>query len=144
MGASTLDEVRQRLVAARAHRNGDEEWVLGYGLEYNAFLQSGISGALIADAVDGAPSLLRLIDLHTGLATSRALELTGADGPRPFTENSEVVCDEAGRPTGELREGPAVALVQAAVPEPSEAERYALFAEALRSYAAVGLTRLHR
>lgn len=140
MGAKTLDEVRRRLAAAPRTADG---WVLGSGLGHDAFLDSGIGGTLIADAVGGAPALLWFADQHTALATPRALELAGIEGARTFTENAEVVCDQAGRPTGELRERPAAMLVDAVVPEMTDAERYALFARALKAYAAAGLTRIH-
>src|SRR3954451_14529331 len=110
MGATTLEEVRRRLAAAPRTEEG---WVLGSGLGHDAFLASGIHGALIADALAGDPALLWFADQHTALATPRGLELAGIDGPRRFTENAEVVCDAAGRPTGELRERPAALLVDA-------------------------------
>jgi len=142
MSASTLEEVRRRVAAERA-RCAPHEWVLGYGLDYNAFAATGIAGELLAEAAGGGPALLTFVDMHTGLATPRALELAGVAGARAFEEHAEVVVDGAGRPTGELRESAAIDLVRAAIPEQTAAERYRLYADALRAYAAAGLTGLH-
>jgi predicted amidohydrolase YtcJ len=141
MGANTLDEVRRRVADERA-RCAPDQWVLGYGLDYNAFASSGIHGELIEDATQGSPALLLFVDVHTALATPRALELAGVDGPRTFEEHAEVVCAE-GIPTGELRERAAMDLVRAAIPEATQAERYRIVTDQLRRLAAVGITGAH-
>ncbi len=137
----TLDEVRGALREERA-RCAPDEWVLGYGLEYDVFRESGIRGDLVEDAVDGSPALLMFMDLHTALATPRALVLAGVDGPRPFDENAEIVCASGG-PTGELREPAAVATVERALPRLTREQRYATYAKTLRRLAAVGVTGAH-
>ncbi|HEX5173801.1 MAG TPA: amidohydrolase [Gaiellaceae bacterium] len=138
---SSLDDVREA-VAAERRRCAPGQWVLGYGLEYGVFRDSGIRGDLFEEAVDGSPALLTFMDLHTAVATPRALELAGVSGARSFSENAEIVC-AAGAPTGELREWAAVATVERAIPVPTEADRYALHAAALREHAAAGLTGGH-
>src|SRR5579871_2866362 len=110
-GARTLEAVREALAAERRRNGGN--WVLGWGLEYDVFRDTGIRGDLLEDAVGGAPAFVMFMDLHTGVATPQALALAGVDGPRTFDENAEVVCVND-RPTGELRETAACALVQAA------------------------------
>lgn len=139
-GARTLDAVREALAAERRSTGGD--WVLGWGLDYDVFRDTGIRGDLLEDAVGGAPAFVMFVDLHTGVATPRALSLAGVDGPRAFDENAEVVC-AGGVPTGELRETAACALVQAAMPSLTTGARYRLYADALRRFAEVGLTGLH-
>jgi Amidohydrolase family len=116
--------------------------VLGFGLEYDVFRDSGIHGDLFEDVVEGSPALLMFMDLHTAVATPRALELAGVTGPMNFSENAEIVCRE-GAPTGELREWAAVATVERAMPQPTDAERYALHSAALLEHAAAGLTGGH-
>ena len=123
---SSLDDVRDA-VAVERKRCTPGEWVLGFGLEYDVFRDSGIRGELFEDVVEGSPALLTFMDLHTAVATPRALELAGVTGPRSFSENAEIVCHE-GAPTGELREWAAVATVERAVPRLTDAERYALHA----------------
>jgi predicted amidohydrolase YtcJ len=141
LGVTSLAEVQRRVAEERAHC-APGEWVLGFGLDYNAFRASGTSGTLIEEAAGGHPALLTFMDFHTALATPRALELAGVDGPRTFTEHAEVVCVE-GVPTGELREAAAIELVRAAIPAPSPEERYRLCATQLRRLAAVGITGAH-
>jgi predicted amidohydrolase YtcJ len=142
MDARTLDDVRD-LVAKERARCAPGQWVLGYGLDYNAFAQTGISGELIAEAAGGGPAILTFIDFHTALATPRALELAGVDGARSFSEHAEVVVDADGAPTGELRESEAMDLVRRAMPELTAAEVYRLNADQLKRFAAVGMTGLH-
>jgi hypothetical protein len=139
-GARTLEAVREVLAAERRRNGGD--WVRGWGLEYDVFRETGIRGELLEDAVGGAPAFVMFVDLHTGVATPRALALAGVDGPRTFDENAEVVC-AAGLPTGELRETAACALVQEAMPSLDAVERYRLYANTLRRFSEVGLTGLH-
>lgn len=137
----TLEDVRDALVAERA-RCAPDEWVLGYGLDYNVFRESGIHGTLLEEAVQGSPAFLMFVDLHTAVATPRALALAGVDGPRAFAENAEIVCAD-GVPTGELREPAATSLVEEAMPPVTAETRYRLYAEVLRRFAAVGITGVH-
>jgi predicted amidohydrolase YtcJ len=142
MDARTLDDVR-RLVSEERAKCAPDQWVLGFGLDYNAFAETGISGELLAEAAGGGPAMLTFIDFHTALATPRALELAGVDGPREFSEHAEVVIGAGGKPTGELREGEAMDLVRRAMPELTAAEVYALNKQQLLRFAAVGITGVH-
>ena len=54
-----------------------------------------------------------------------------------------MVCDDAGVPTGELREAPAMELVATLVPERTRAERLDAYAGTLRRLGALGLTGGH-
>ena len=138
---ASIEEVRDA-VAAERRRCAPGQWVLGFGLEYDVFRDIGIRGDLFEDVVERSPALLTFMDLHTAVATPSALELAGVSGPQSFSENAEIVCRE-GTPTGELREWAAVATVERAIPHPTDAERYALHAAALREHAAAGLTGGH-
>jgi predicted amidohydrolase YtcJ len=140
--ARTLDDVR-RAVAEEHARCAPGEWVLGYGLDYNAFAGTGISGELVAEAAGGGPALLTFLDFHTALATPRALELARVDGPRTFSEHAEIVVGADGAPTGELRENGAIDLVRDVIPALTAAERYRICADQLRRLAAVGITGAH-
>src|SRR5919201_5643558 len=138
LDARTLDDIRAGIAAER-RRCDSGAWIFGWGLDYNAFAETGIHGSLIEDAAGGGPALIRFMDFHTALATPRALELAGVHGPREFEEHAEIVCVD-GVPTGELREAAAIDLVRSAIPPLSDAERYRLCAEQLRRLAAVGVT----
>jgi predicted amidohydrolase YtcJ len=141
-GLRTLDEVRGALAAERA-RCGPGEWLLGWGLSYDAFHGRRIGADAIADVTGDAPTFLTFFDYHSGLASRSALALAGVDGPREFAAGAAVVCDDGGVPTGELREAPAMAVVEAQVPALSDAQRLDACAATLRRLNAMGLTGVH-
>ncbi len=141
-GVTDLDELR-RLLAAERDRVGDEGWVLGWGADYAAFGPGDLSAQLIDDAVKGQPALVRTFDVHTGLATRRALELAGVRGPMDLGDGSVVVCHD-GVPTGELREYTAVQLVAQAVPQPTFEEAAEAAARTLSKAASRGITAIRQ
>jgi predicted amidohydrolase YtcJ len=141
-GLRTLDEVRRALAAERA-RGAPGEWLLGWGLSYDAFDGDGIGADALADATGEAPAYVTFFDYHSALASRPALALAGIDGAREFSAGAAVVCDDAGVPTGELREAPAMELVRARVPERTRAQRLDAYAETLRRLNALGLTGGH-
>lgn len=136
----TLAELHEALAAERA-RAGDG-WVRGWGVDYGIFHDTGIDGELLDPAVDGAPTLVTFMDQHTGLASPRALELAGVTGPVQFVEGAEVVVKD-GRPTGELREGAAIALVREVIPELTDAERRAIIMRTQGALNSLGVTGVH-
>ncbi|MEV8558473.1 amidohydrolase [Streptomyces sp. NPDC051917] len=141
-GCRDLDAVRTALAAAvRQLRPG--AWLRGWGLDPNAFGAAPVGSAALGPVFDGVPALIDLFDAHSALASERALQLAGVDGPRRFEQGSEIVCDADGRPTGLLLEDAACELVEAVAPRPTEAEVRARTAEVLRAMAASGLTGGH-
>ncbi|MFF1895831.1 amidohydrolase [Streptomyces sp. NPDC058206] len=137
-----LDEVRERL-AREVRTLAPGAWLHGWGLDPNVFGGRPVEAAALSPVLDGVPALVQLFDAHSMLASPRALELAGVDGPRSFAQAAEVVCDDAGRPTGLLLEDAACELVERAAPQPTHAERRAGLAAVLRSMAAAGLTGGH-
>ncbi|MGI5454224.1 amidohydrolase [Streptomyces sp. CA-249302] len=131
------------LRAALATAERIEGWVIGYGLDHNAFEGRAVDRALVEDVLAGAPAFLRLYDGHSALASGSALAAAGVTGPRAFAQRSEVVCDAEGRPTGHLVEHAAMDLLAGAVPRPSYAARRARLVELLSAMAATGLTGAH-
>ena len=125
---------------ARALRAG--QWVRGHSLEYATFDGAGAAGALVADAVGGAPALLTFFDFHTALATPAALAAAGIDGPRALDGSAR------DRLPGRPPDGRAA---RAAGLEPVAARHAAADArgarsrarEPLRRMAARGLTAVH-
>ncbi|MFE3285971.1 amidohydrolase, partial [Streptomyces sp. NPDC059233] len=134
-----LDQLRAALRGAER----DKGWVVGHGLDHNAFGGRPIDRALIEEALDGAPAFLRLYDGHSALVSGAALAAAGITGPRAFAQRSEVVCDGEGRPTGHLVEHAAMDLVGPLVPGPSTARRRASLVGLLNDMAATGLTGAH-
>ncbi|QES05177.1 amidohydrolase [Streptomyces venezuelae] len=138
-----LDDVRDAL-AREVRTLGRGDWLFGWGLDPNVFGDRPVGTAPFDAVLDGVPAFLLLFDAHSALASRRALELAGVDGPRTFDQASaEVVCDADGRPTGLLQEDAACALVERVAPRPTPEESRDRLAEALRSMAAAGLTGGH-
>ncbi|MFG2884102.1 amidohydrolase [Streptomyces sp. NPDC048297] len=141
-GCRDLGAVRAALAdAVKSLRPG--AWLRGWGLDPNAFGGERVGSAALGPVLDGVPALIDLFDAHSALASARALELSGVDGPRTFDQGSEIVCDADGRPTGLLLEDAACELVEAVAPRPTEGEVRARTAEVLRTMAAAGLTGGH-
>lgn len=138
-GFETIDELRSALAAAHA-RLPEDAWLRGWNLEYEAFEHTGLRGDLLADAAPGRPVALICYDLHTAIATAPALAAAGITGARSFDDASEIVVDETGEPTGELREPTAYNLVFDAAPKPAHDEDRDALRDMFRRLAAVGLT----
>jgi predicted amidohydrolase YtcJ len=134
--AGTLDEVRARLAA-----DPSRGWVLAHSARYEAFGE--LRADAIAEAVGSRPAVIYFFDGHTALASHTALALAGIDGAREFEESAEIVVDAGGRPTGALLENAAMGLVNAIVPQWTDAERLDAYAATLRRLNAVGLTGAH-
>jgi predicted amidohydrolase YtcJ len=138
----TPDELRAALAAER-EKVGPDAWIIGWGLVFEVFEETGIRGDVFDAAIGGQPAFLAFFDGHTAVVNEAALRLGGVTGRETFQDNSEVVCDADGRPTGELREAAAMELVRRAMPEPTAAERYRWYVEAMKQWNAVGLTGVH-
>lgn len=138
-GVGDLDSLKAALASAER----TDGWVVGFGLDHNAFGGRPVDRALVEDVLGGAPAYLRLYDGHSALASGAALAAAGVSGPRSFDQRSEVVCDASGRPTGHLVEHAAMELVAGVVPRPSYAVRRARLVELLGAMAATGLTGAH-
>ena len=76
------------------------------------------------------------------LANSLALKQAGVDADTPDVEGGEIVRDEDGRPTGILKDN-AMALVQVAIPEPTERQLDGYLHAAMQYVAAKGVTTVH-
>ncbi|WP_327265338.1 amidohydrolase [Streptomyces sp. NBC_01232] len=142
-GCTDLEQLRETLAAGvRALAPGG--WLTGWGLDPNAFGDRPVGTAPLDSVLGAVPALLLLFDAHSMLASRRALELAGVDGPRTFDQASaEIVCDADGRPTGLLLEDAACELVERIAPQPTRRERRDRLAAALRRMAATGLTGGH-
>ncbi|MFF2080247.1 amidohydrolase [Kitasatospora sp. NPDC058162] len=141
-GCTDLPSVRAAL-AAEVEGLAPGTWLHAWGLDPNVFGDRPVESAALSPVLDGVPALLQLFDAHSMLASPRALELAGVDGPRTFAQAAEIVCDADGRPTGLLLEDAACELVERAAPQPTRAERRERLAAALRTMAASGLTGGH-
>ncbi|ARX89326.1 amidohydrolase [Streptomyces alboflavus] len=142
-GCENVEHVRAAL-AREVRGLAPGAWLHGWGLDPNVFAGAPVETAPFDAVLDGVPALLLLFDAHSMLASRRALELAGVDGPRTFDQaTAEVVCDAEGRPTGLLLEDAACALVERVAPQPTRDERRDRLAAVLRAMAATGLTGGH-
>lgn len=128
-GCGSPAEALERLRAAEPQRG----WLFAWGLDYDV----APTAAQIGEACGGAAVFVRLADLHTALASPRALQLAHVTGAQEY-----VVTDEQGVPTGELRET-AGDLVLRAAPKLRWPQLRARHAEVLRELNALGLTGGH-
>jgi predicted amidohydrolase YtcJ len=142
LDAGTWEDVLAGL-RAEAEGKGPDEWVVGWGLLYDAFEGREIHHDLIEEAVGGRPTYLKFMDFHTVLASQKALDLAGITGPIQFSENAEIVCDANGVPTGEVREWGAIAILDAARPQLTAAQRLDAYHQQMKKFAAVGITGIH-
>jgi predicted amidohydrolase YtcJ len=136
-----LDGLRAALAGAAA--SGDDEWVLGWGLDPNVFAGAPVTNAVLDEVVGSRPAYLVAFDGHAALASSEALARAGITGPRRFASTAEVVCDPSGRPTGHLLEEGACAPVSRLVPAQPLADRVGRLRRTLEAMAATGLTGGH-
>ncbi|WP_067818589.1 amidohydrolase [Actinomadura kijaniata] len=141
-GCADLAAVREAL-AREARALAPGAWLRGWGLDPNVFGDRPVTAAALGPVLADVPAAIDLFDAHSMLASPRALELAGIDGPRDFAQSSQIVCDDEGRPTGLLLEDAACELVEAVMPRPTAAEIRARAAAVLRGMAAAGLTGGH-
>jgi predicted amidohydrolase YtcJ len=94
---------------------------------------------LIDAACGDHPVLLWRIDGHMALANSLALKLAGIDRNTPNPPGGEIDRDNAGNPTGILRDA-ATALVERVIPPPSQEEEDRAMEAAMHEAARHGVT----
>ncbi len=139
-GLRTIADVQDAL-RAEAARGEPGTWVFGTDLEPVGDIAGNLSARGLVDAAVGdRPAYVRLFDGHSAIVSSAALSLCDIRGPVPLPEGAEVVCDAAGRPTGELREDPAMALAEAHFPVVPASHITERALEILDTMAACGVT----
>lgn len=138
-GLTEVAAVRDALAQAAAELPADA-WIRGWNLDYKVFAEDALNGRLFEESVGGRPMLLLFFDMHTGLANAAALERVGIDGTEAFDDGSEIVLDDDGVPTGELREIPAYLKLLDAAPAGSGADIAARVQQQLLAMAATGIT----
>lgn len=141
-GCRSPDELLGRIGAA-AREAPEGAWILGGDWNEGDWKGEAPTRHWLDQAAEGRPVFLFRSDLHTGVASSRALELAGIDAEPQDPDGGVVERDPGtGEPTGILRER-AVPLVTGIVPPPTEAERRAALLRACREALAGGITQVH-
>lgn len=137
--ARSLAEVAEILSNAATSSHPDS-WLLAWGLKQSVFGANTPNNDFIAAALPGNLVFIHMFDGHAGLASPAALTLAGVEEASAFSDNSEVVTRDDGKPTGFLRELAAMNLVLRFVPPLTFEEKVDGVYQLLRDMAAVGLT----
>lgn len=131
-----------RRIGAFARTLEPGEWVVGGTWDHTnwggALPERGWIDAVTPDN----PVWLERLDGHMGLANSRALAAAGIDADSAEVAGGEIVRGADGAPTGVLKDN-AMALVTAAIPAPTDAQRDRWLNAAMRHFASHGVTTVH-
>jgi predicted amidohydrolase YtcJ len=137
-GIQTADETLAA-IARHSAANPDKPWVRGRGWVYSAF-EGGLPHRRLLDAVvPDRPAWIRCYDGHTAWANTAALRAAGITRDTPNPGTGVIVKDDDGEPTGAFKED-AMDLVDAVIPEPTDAEDRASVADAIARFHRDGIT----
>ncbi len=139
--AQSPDEFTGRIEAfAKTAEPG--EWVIGGAWDHTNWGGELPRRDWIDAVTPDNPLWISRLDGHMALANSLALKQAGVDADTPDVEGGEIVRDEDGRPTGILKDN-AMALVQVAIPEPTERQLDGYLDAAMQYVVANGVTTVH-
>ena len=141
-GANSLQQVLD-IVAPRAAEARTGEWVLGTGWDRNVWPDPRFPSRRDLDRIaPGVPIALDSKDLHTLWVSTPVLQIAGITRDTPDPAGGEIERDEAGEPTGILKEK-ACELVAKVRPAPSVQETVDALREAIANAHAAGITGIH-
>jgi len=122
-GSASIEELQKRIAEAVAqHQEG--EWITGGGWDHTLWPDKKFPNRQQLDLVSPKnPVVLVHVSGHVAVANSLALQLAKISKDTPNPSGGEIEHDEAGEPTGMLKEGAAIALVESQVPDPSDEQR---------------------
>lgn len=116
------------------------EWIFAWGLEQSAFGADTPSGADFTETFPHNPVFVMLFDGHAALANAKALEQAHIEGAEPLAGAGQIIVDEAGKPTGFLREASAINRLKEAAPPLTFEQKVKNTLATLRAMAKNGLT----
>jgi predicted amidohydrolase YtcJ len=139
-GAATVEELQKRLSAAVGeHKPG--EWITGHGWDHTLWPEKKFPNRLELDQVSPKnPVILTHVSGHVAVANSAALELARINKETPNPPGGEIEKDENGAPTGMLKEGAAMRLVNDIIPPRTADQRRRGIELALADVARNGVT----
>jgi len=139
-GVQSVAELQKRLAAGVAgHKEG--EWITGSGWDHTFWPEKKFPNRQQLDAVSPKnPVILTHISGHVAVANSLALQLAGISRSTADPAGGEIEKDAAGEPTGMLKEGAAIRLVESKIPAPSAERRRRGIELALADVAQHGVT----
>ncbi len=139
----TYEEFKN-LLENYANENPDKAWLTGFGFHYNLgpnhtpFHRNHLD-AVIADR----PVFLISYDFHTAWANTLALKQAGIFHGADCGANNEIVLDEHGEATGEIREFGAMEKIKRLLPKPGPVEKRRLLVKGLKFVSSLGITSVH-
>jgi len=139
-GVQSVAELQKRLAAGVAgHKEG--EWITGSGWDHTFWPEKKFPNRQQLDAVSPKnPVILTHISGHVAVANSLALQLAGISRSTADPAGGEIEKDAAGEPTGMLKEGAAIRLVESKIPARSAERRRRGIELALADVAQHGVT----
>ncbi len=140
LGARSIEEVQQR-IRSRLGEYKPGEWITGAGWDYTLWPDKKFPNRRQLDAVAAdRPMFFTHVSGHVAVANSLALKLAGITRDTPNPSGGEIERDAVGEPTGMLKEGPAMSLVQSKIPPASPERRRKGIGLALADLAKNGVT----
>ncbi len=139
-GVKSVAELQKRLAEGVAqHKEG--EWIRGSGWDHTFWPDKKFPNRQQLDEVSPKnPVILTHISGHVAVANSLALQLAGISKATANPSGGEIERDAAGEPTGMLKEGAAMGLVDSKIPPPSAEQRRRGIELALADVAQHGVT----
>ena len=139
-GVKSVAELQKRLAESVAqHKDG--EWIRGSGWDHTFWPDKRFPNRQQLDEVASKnPVILTHISGHVAVANSLALQLAGISKATANPAGGEIERDAAGEPTGMLKEGAAMGLVDSKIPPPSMEQRRRGIELALADVAQHGVT----
>lgn len=123
-----------------AREHPEATWVRGEGFDHTLAPGGIFYASWLDEQVPDRPVVLRATDYHTVWVNSEALRRAGYGVGVPQPHDGEIVLDDAGAPTGTLREWGAWRPVYELLPEVPRASRIAALQYASDCFASAGLT----
>jgi len=138
-GVKSLDEFRER-IRAKVEKTAPGEWVIGRGWDETLWPVKTVPTRRDVDEVSGGhPVFLTRVDGHIAVANTRALQLASISVASHDPEGGKIDRDDAGTPTGIVRET-AQEAVHAVIPAPTHEKRRQQIELALADLARHGVT----
>jgi len=140
-GVSDFNQVRQR-VATAVQQAQPGQWIIGWGWDENLWnIQP--NARHLDEIAPNNPVVLARMDMHTWWVNSVVLQQAKINRETVDPPESVIERDDAGSPTGLLREWNAIALVEPLIPEPDSSTQLSWMREALAEAHQLGLTGFH-
>lgn len=139
-GTTSLADMQSR-IATYAKTLPPGQWIVGGGWDHTKWPSKTLPRRQDLDSVTGNhPALLERVDGHIAIANSAALKAAGIDQTTADPSGGKIDRDAQGQPTGIIREGPALALVQKHIPPPSYETRRKALESSIQDALAHGVT----